>query len=326
VPRKALITGIAGQSGSFLAEILLAHGYEVHGLIRQSATPRTQNIAHLLEPVVRVQLHYGDITDTASLMRVLLEVQPDEVYNLAAQAHVKVSFDNPVYTGEATGLGALRLLEAARLLDLIHVKFYQASSSEMFGAAPPPQDEDTKFRPRSPYAAAKVYAYHVAQNYREAYGMYIVNGVLFNHESARRAQHYVTRKVTLSVARIAAGLQHELRLGNLDAKRDWGYAPEYAEGMRRMLQEDRPNDYVLATGEMHSVQELVEVAFERVGLDWQKYVRIDQSFLRPTEVNELCGDASKAKAVLDWVPRTKFKQLIELMVDADLELVRKTLS
>lgn len=323
--KRALITGISGQTGSFLAELLLAKNYEVHGLIRQSSTPRTQNIQHLLEPMVHVRLHYGDITDTASLMRIFTEVEPDEVYNLAAQAHVKVSFDNPIYTGDATGLGALRVLEVGKLLGMTNARYYQASSSEMFGAALPPQDEDTVFRPRSPYAAAKVYAYHIAQNYRDAYGMYVVNGILFNHEGSRRAQHYVTRKVTLSAARILMGLQQDLRLGNLDAKRDWGYAPEYAEGIWCMLQQPEPDDYVLATGETHSVQELVQVAFDYVGLDWRKYVRIDEAFLRPTEVNELCGNAAKAKRVLGWEPKVKFKQLVELMVDADLELVRKTI-
>lgn len=319
---RALITGITGQTGSYLAELLLDQGYEVHGLVRQSSTVRTQNIEHLLDPERRIQLHYGDITDLASIVRVLERYRYNEVYNLAAQAHVKVSFDQPLYTANATALGALNVLEAVQLLGLSKTRIYQASSSEMYGSTPPPQNEDTPFVPRSPYACAKAFAYNIVRNYREAYGLFICNGILFNHESPRRGQHYVTRKVTLSAARIKAGLQKELRLGNLASKRDWGYAKEYAVGIWKMMQQAEPDDYVLATGETHSVGELVELAFARVDLDWRDYVVYDPAFLRPTEVDALCGDASKAKRVFGWEARTKFQALVELMVDADMETLR----
>lgn len=319
--KRALVTGVTGQDGSYLAELLLDKGYEVYGLIRPGATRRTQNIDHLLEPVERVHRIYGDLGDSASLRAALDVARPDEVYNLGAQAHVRYSFDLPEYTGQATALGAMRLLEAIRTMGL-SCRFYQASSSELFGkVAETPQRETTPFYPRSPYACAKAYAYYATVNYREAYGMFAVNGILYNHESPRRGPHYVTRKVSLSVARIKAGLQHELRLGNLDAKRDWGYAPEYVEGMWRMLQHDEPGDYVLATGQTHSVQDLVERAFARVGLDWTQYVVRDERFLRPTEVDLLLGDPARAKAVLGWQPTTTFGDLVDLMVDADMAAV-----
>ncbi|MCH9755543.1 MAG: GDP-mannose 4,6-dehydratase [Gammaproteobacteria bacterium] len=315
--KRALITGITGQDGSYLAELLLKKGYEVHGIVRPGATLRTQNIAHLLDPERLVQIHYADLIDSPSLLRVLEATAPDEIYHLGAQAHVRISFDMPVYTAEVTALGTLRMLEAMRSLDL-RARFYQASSSELYGGKPGQINEATEFHPRSPYACAKAFAYRTAVNYREAYGMFAVNGILFNHESPRRAQHYVTRKVTLSVARIAAGAQKELRLGNLDAYRDWGYAPEYVEGMWRMLQADEPDDYILATGESHSVRELVELAFDRASLDWKKYVKFDERFLRPSEVDRLQGDAAKANEVLGWSSNTSFKDLIELMVESDM--------
>jgi len=320
--KRALITGITGQAGSYLAEFLLDRGYEVHGLVRPGATPRTQNIQHLMEPEMKVHLSYGDLIDSRSLRTVLERVQPDEVYNLAAQAHVRVSFDLPEYTAETTGVGCLRMLESIRELRL-PCKFYQASSSEMFGKVKEvPQSETTPFHPRSPYAAAKAFAYYTTMNYREAYGLFAVNGILFNNESPRRGQHYVTRKVSLSVARICVGLQKELRLGNLEAKRDWGWTPEYVEGMWRMLQRDVPDDYVLATGETHSVQEFVEIAFSHVNLDWRKYVKFDERFLRPTEVDLLVGDASKAKDLLGWKSTVQFEDIVHLMVEADLKAVQ----
>lgn len=316
--KKALVTGISGQMGSYLAELLLDKGYEVHGLVRPGATPRTQNIQHLIEPEMKIYLHYGDLIDSRSLRSVLERVQPDEVYNLAAQAHVRVSFDLPEYTAETTAVGCLRLLEAIREMRL-PCKAYQASSSEMFGkVVEVPQTEKTPFYPRSPYAAAKAFAYYTTINYREAYGIFAVNGILFNNESPRRGQNYVTRKVTLSVARICAGLQKELRLGNLDAKRDWGWASDYAMGIWLMLQQEAPDDYVLATGETHSVREFVETAFDYVGLDWQRYVKFDERFVRPTEVDLLLGDASKAKKLLGWEPKKTFKEIVEEMVLADL--------
>ncbi len=316
--KRALITGITGQDGSYLAELLLEKGYEVHGLVRPSATPHTQNIRHLMEPDMKIHLAYGDLIDSRSLRNALEKIEPDEVYNLAAQAHVRVSFDLPEYTAETTGIGCLRLLEAIREIGL-GCRFYQASSSELYGeVAEVPQTETTPFRPRSPYAAAKLFAYHSTVNYREAYGIFAANGILFNHESERRGQHYVTRKVTLSVARIAAGKQDKLVLGNLDAQRDWGYAKEYVEGMWRMLQHDEPDDFVLATGKAHSVRDLVELAFARVDLDWANYVEFDSRFMRPTEVDLLLGDASKAKEVLGWEAKTTFEELVNLMVDADV--------
>ncbi|WP_066909868.1 GDP-mannose 4,6-dehydratase [Millisia brevis] len=319
---RALITGITGQDGSYLAELLLAKGYEVHGLIRRSSTFNTSRIDHLYQdphdPTARLFLHYGDLSDGARLITLLTKIDPDEVYNLAAQSHVRVSFDEPEHTGDTTGIGSIRLLEAVRVAG-VKCRYYQASSSEMFGATPPPQNEDTPFYPRSPYGAAKVYSYWVTRNYREAYGLFAVNGILFNHESPRRGETFVTRKVTRAVARIKAGLEHDLYMGNLDAVRDWGYAPEYVEGMWRMLQADEPTDYVLATGGNFTVRDFVAASFEHAGLDWEKYVRFDERYLRPTEVDALVGDASKAEEKLGWTPRVHTPELARIMVDADLE-------
>jgi GDPmannose 4,6-dehydratase len=318
--KRALITGITGQDGSYLAELLLEKGYEVHGLIRRASTFNTARIDHLYrdphDPEARLFLHYGDLSDGSRLVTLMSQIAPDEIYHLAAQSHVRVSFDEPEHTGDTTGLGTTRLLEAVRISEL-PVRFYQASSSEMFGATPPPQDESTLFHPRSPYGAAKVYAYWMTRNYREAYGIYAVNGILFNHESPRRGETFVTRKITMAVARIAEGLQDELHLGNLDARRDWGYAPEYVEGMWRMLQADRPDDYCLATGTSYSVGDFVRFAFERAGLDWEKHVRFDPRYLRPSEVDDLIGDASKAKRELGWEAKVLTPELAGLMVDAD---------
>ncbi|MBY0442250.1 MAG: GDP-mannose 4,6-dehydratase [Mycobacteriaceae bacterium] len=316
-----MITGITGQDGSYLAELLLSKGYEVHGLIRRASTFNTSRIDHLYvdphEVDARLFLHYGDLTDGTRLVTLLSTIQPDEVYNLAAQSHVRVSFDEPVHTGDTTGMGAMRLLEAVRLSGL-PCRFYQASSSEMFGASPPPQNEQTPFYPRSPYGAAKVYSYWVTRNYREAYGLYAVNGILFNHESPRRGETFVTRKITRTVARIQAGLESHLYLGNLDAIRDWGYAPEYVEGMWRMLQAPEPEDFVLATGRGYTVREFVHAAFEHAGLDWQKHVKFDQRYLRPTEVDALIGDATKAAQTLDWQASIHTAELARIMVDADI--------
>jgi GDPmannose 4,6-dehydratase len=320
--RRAFITGITGQDGSYLAELLLAKGYEVHGLIRRSSTFNTSRIDHLYQDVheqgTRLFLHYGDLSDGSRLATLLDKIQPQEVYNLAAQSHVRVSFDEPEYTGDSTGLGAIRLLEAIRMIGL-ECRYYQASSSEMFGATPPPQDENTIFYPRSPYGAAKVYAYWVTRNYREGYGLFAVNGILFNHESPRRGETFVTRKITRAVARIAAGEQDALYMGNLDAVRDWGYAPEYVEAMWRMLQHDEPTDYVVATGSDYTVRDFLQISFEHVGLDWEKYVKFDERYLRPTEVDALIGDATKAKDLLGWVPKVHTPDLARLMVDADVE-------
>lgn len=319
---KALITGITGQDGSYLAELLLEKGYEVHGVIRRASTFNTSRIDHLYQDPhingVRLFLHYGDIADSTNLMRILYRVQPDEVYHLAAQSHVRVSFDIPEYTGDVTGLSTVRLLEAIRET-AVNSKFYQASSSEMFGKVREvPQRETTPFHPRSPYAAAKVYAYWATVNYRESYGMFACNGILFNHESPRRGETFVTRKITRAVARISAGLDKKLYLGNLDAERDWGYAKEYVAAMWLMLQQHEPDDYVIATGKTHSVREFLEEAFTRVGLDWRVYVEIDPNYYRPAEVDVLVGDASKAQRQLGWAPKTSFKELVALMVDADL--------
>jgi len=326
VTKKALITGITGQDGSYLAELLLAKGYEVHGLIRRASTFNTTRIDHLYQdphlPGVRLFLHYGDLSDGARLVTLLHNIQPDEVYNLAAQSHVRVSFDEPEHTGDVTGMGAMRLLEAVRLSGL-HCRYYQASSSEMFGAASPPQDESTPFYPRSPYGVAKVYAFWATKNYREAYELFAVNGILFNHESPRRGETFVTRKITRAVARIQAGLDDALYLGNLDAVRDWGYAPEYVEGMWRMLQADSPDDYVLATGTPFSVKDFIEASFERVGLDWEKYIRFDERYLRPTEVDALIGDASKAHRDLGWKATVQPDELARLMVDADVQALSR---
>ena len=318
--KRALITGITGQDGSYLAELLLEKGYEVHGLIRRASTFNTRRIEHLYvdphEASARLFLHYGDLTDGTRLITLLTKVQPDEVYHLAAQSHVRVSFDEPEFTGMTTGLGTTRILEAIRASGLA-TRFYQASSSEMFGAAPPPQNESTPFHPRSPYGAAKVYAYWIARNYREAYGMYAVNGILFNHESPRRGETFVTHKITRAAAAIAAGQQDHLYLGNLDAVRDWGYAPEYVEAMWRMLQADEPTDYVVATGTAYSVRDFVGFAFDHAGLDWERHVRFDERYLRPSEVDALIGDAAKAAELLGWKPRVLAPELARIMVDAD---------
>ncbi|MDJ0362572.1 GDP-mannose 4,6-dehydratase [Rhodococcus sp. H29-C3] len=320
--KRALVTGITGQDGSYLAELLLAKGYEVHGLIRRSSTFNTSRIEHLYvdphDPKAKLFLHYGDLSDGARLVTLLAQIRPDEVYNLAAQSHVRVSFDEPEHTGDTTGIGSIRLLEAVRLTGL-QCRFYQASSSEMFGASSPPQNENTLFYPRSPYGAAKVYAYWVTRNYREAYGIFAVNGILFNHESPRRGETFVTRKITRAVARIKAGLEQTLYMGNLDAIRDWGYAPEYVEGMWRMLQADEPDDYVLATGGNFSVKDFLTIAFEHAGLDWEKHVRFDDRYLRPTEVDALIGDASKAERSLGWKAAVHTPELARIMVDADIQ-------
>ena len=324
--KSALITGITGQDGSYLAELLLSEGYEVHGLIRRSSTFNTRRIDHIYRDPhgngeeVHLHLHYGDMAATDSLLDVVYTTKPDEVYHLAAQSHVRVSFDMPEYTGDVTGLGTTRLLEAIKKSG-IKSKFYQASSSEMFGAASPPQNEETPFVPRSPYAAAKLYAYWMTCNYREGYGLFTVNGILFNHESPRRGETFVTRKITRALAAIKAGKQKHLYLGNLDSKRDWGYAPEYLEAMHLMLQQDEPDDYVLGTGESHTVREFLDEAFGYVDTDWQEYVRIDPRYYRPTEVDYLMADCSKAKKILGWEPKIKFYELVRIMVDADLELL-----
>lgn len=319
--KRALITGITGQDGSYLAELLLEKGYEVHGIIRRASTFNTHRIDHLYvdphDPEAKLFLHYGDLTDGSRLTTLLSRVQPDEVYHLGAQSHVRVSFDEPEYTGQTTGLGTVRLLEAIRETGL-PVRFYQASSSEMFGATPPPQSEETPFWPRSPYGAAKVYSYWMARNYREAYGMFAVNGILFNHESPRRGETFVSRKISMAVARIKLGLQEHLYLGNLDAVRDWGYAKEYVEGMWRMLQADVPTDYVLATGTAYTVRDFVQFAFEHAGLDYEKHIRFDERYVRPSEVNALVGDPSKAQSALGWKASTHTPELARLMVDADL--------
>jgi len=325
--KKALITGITGQDGSYLAELLLSKGYEVHGIIRRASTFNTSRIDHVYQdphtPGCRLFLHYGDLNDASSLNLLLKKLRPDEIYNLGAQSHVKVSFDVPEYTGEVTGLGACRLLEAARELDLKNTRIYQASSSEMFGASPPPQNEKTPFYPRSPYGCAKVYAYWIGVNYREAYQLHVSNGILFNHEGPRRGETFVTRKVTRAAARIKLGLQSKLFLGNLDAKRDWGSAKDYVEAMWLMLQQPEGDDYVIGTGEAHSVRELCEHAFGHVGLDYQKYVEIDPRYYRPTEVDHLLADPSKAKQKLGWTPRTTFRALVTEMMESDLALAER---
>lgn len=323
--KKALITGITGQDGSYLAELLLDKGYEVHGIIRRASSFNTGRIDHLYADPhingVRLFLHYGDIADSTNLIKLLYRIQPDEVYHLAAQSHVRVSFDIPEYTGDVTGLSAVRILEAIRETG-VKARFYQASSSEMFGQVREvPQRETTPFYPRSPYGVAKVYAYWSTVNYRESYDIFACNGILFNHESPRRGETFVTRKVTRAAARIKAGLQEKLYLGNLDAKRDWGYAKEYVEAMWLMLQQEQPDDYVIATGETHSVKEFVEEAFSAVGLNWRDHVEIDPKYHRPAEVDLLVGDASKAYRTMGWRPKTTFKDLVSLMVDADMAMV-----
>jgi GDPmannose 4,6-dehydratase len=324
--KKALITGITGQDGSYLAELLLEKGYEVHGIIRRASTFNTGRLDGIYAdphtPANRLFLHYGDLADASALARLIGRIQPDEVYNLAAQSHVRVSFDAPEYTTDITATGTVRLLEAIREVG-IRPRFYQASSSEMFGKVQEvPQRETTPFYPRSPYGCAKVYSFWVTVNYRESYGLHASNGILFNHESPRRGETFVTRKITRAVAHIQAGLQDKLYLGNLDAKRDWGYAKEYVEAMWLMLQQPTPDDYVIATGETHSVREFVELAFAHVGLDWRQYVAIDERYHRPAEVDLLIGDASKAKRQLGWEPKVKFAELTRLMVDADVALLR----
>jgi GDPmannose 4,6-dehydratase len=327
--KKALITGITGQDGSYLAELLLSKGYEVHGIIRRSSTFNTSRIDHLYtDPKLygsRLFLHYGDLADSVQMVKLLYSLQPDEIYNLGAQSHVRVSFDIPEYTGDVVGVGAVRILEAIREAGLVKkCRFYQASSSEMFGKVQEvPQTEKTPFWPRSPYGCAKMYAYWLTVNYRESYNLHASNGILFNHESPRRGETFVTRKITRAVGRIKAGLQDSLVLGNLDAKRDWGYAKEYVEMMWMMLQQDNPDDYVVGTNETHSVKEFCEVAFARVGLDWQKYVKYDARYERPAEVDLLIGDPAKAKRQLGWEPKVLFKELVEIMVDHDLELAKR---
>lgn len=320
-PKRALITGITGQDGSYLAELLLEKGYEVHGIIRRASTFNTARIDHLYnDPHIagtRLFLHYGDLSDGTRLVTLLEQVQPDEVYNLGAQSHVRVSFDEPEYTGNSTGLGSIRLLEAIRMVGL-QCRYYQASSSEMFGATPPPQHEETPFYPRSPYGAAKLYSYWVTRNYREGYGMFAVNGILFNHESPRRGETFVTRKITRAVARIKAGVQTELYMGNLDAVRDWGYAPEYVEAMWMMLQHNEPDDYVVSTGTDYTVRDFLQLSFEHVGLNWKKYVKFDERYLRPTEVDALVGDSSRARNALGWVPKVLTPELAQIMVDSDI--------
>ena len=328
-PRRALITGITGQDGSYLAELLLEKGYEVHGLVRRASTFNTERIEHLYqdphEPNPRLILHYGDLTDGTALSNLVLTVEPDEIYNLGAQSHVRVSFDQPLYTVDVDALGTIRILEAARLLQKRHdVRVYQASSSEMYGqVCETPQRETTPFHPRSPYACAKVFSFHQTINYREAYGLYACNGILFNHESPRRGETFVTRKITRAATRIREGLQDKLFLGNLDAKRDWGFALDYVDAMWRMLQQDEPDDFVIATGETHSIREFLELTFDRVGLHWQDHVAIDARYFRPAEVDLLLGDATKAREQLGWSPRTSFCELVHLMVDADWQLARR---
>jgi GDPmannose 4,6-dehydratase len=325
--KKALITGITGQDGSYLAELLLEKGYEVHGMVRRSSSFNTGRIDHLYQdphlPGTRLFLHFGDLNDASSLNIILKKVRPDEIYNLGAQSHVRVSFDVPEYTAEVTGTGTIRLLEAIREIGLTDTRVYQASSSEMFGASPPPQNEGTPFYPRSPYGCAKVYSYWIGVNYREAYGLHVTNGILFNHESPRRGETFVTRKVTRAASRIKLGLQQKLFLGNLEAKRDWGFAKDYVEAMWLMLQQPQSDDYVCATGEAHTVRELCELAFGHVGLDYREFVDIDPRYYRPTEVDFLLGDASKAERQLGWKPRTSFKELIRLMMESDLELAAR---
>ena len=323
--KKALITGITGQDGSYLADLLLAKGYEVHGIIRRASTFNTARIDHLYQDPhvngVRLFLHYGDLSDSVSMTKLLYELQPDEVYNLGAQSHVRVSFDIPEYTADVTGVGTIRILEAIRESG-VKPRFYQASSSEMFGKVQEiPQKETTPFWPRSPYGCAKMFGHWATVNYRESYNLFACSGILFNHESPRRGETFVTRKISRAVAAIKLGLQKELYLGNMDAKRDWGYAPEYVEGMWRMLQADQPDDYVLATDETHTVKEFVEEAFGHVGLEWDKYVKYDARYERPAEVDLLIGDPAKAKRNLGWEPKVRFKELVQIMVDADVEML-----
>jgi GDPmannose 4,6-dehydratase len=321
MPKRALITGITGQDGSYLAELLLSKGYEVHGIIRRSSTFNTSRIDHIYidphDPKARLFLQYGDLSDSEQISNIIYNIRPDEIYHLGAQSHVRVSFETPEYTGNVTALGTTRLLEALKRSGN-EVKFYQASSSEMFGASPPPQNEETPFRPRSPYACAKVYAYAMTKNYRDGYSMFASNGILFNHESPRRGETFVTRKITRGIANILASKDKYLYLGNLDAKRDWGYAPEYVECMWQMLQRETPDDFVLGTGEAHSIREFVEKAFDYAGLDWTECVKIDPKYFRPTEVEVLVSDPTKAKQKLNWNPKVRFNDLVKIMIDADM--------
>jgi len=329
--KKALITGITGQDGSYLAELLLSKGYEVHGLIRRASTFNTGRIEHLYQdPHINGRtlfLHYGDMGDSSNLIRLVYEIEPDEIYNLAAQSHVRVSFDSPEFTGDVDALGTMRLLEAIHLTGRAgKTRFYQASTSELFGLVQEvPQKETTPFYPRSPYAVAKLYAYWAVRNYREAYNVFASNGILFNHESPRRGETFVTRKITRAVGRIKMGLQDKLYMGNINSLRDWGFAGDYVEGMWRILQHERPEDFVLATGEMHSVKEFLKLAFGLVDLDWEKYVEYDARYIRPTEVDQLLGDATKARTELGWEPKVKFPELVKMMVEADLALAEKEL-
>ena len=319
--KKAVITGITGQDGSYLAEFLLSKNYEVHGIIRRASTFNTGRLDHIYvdphEPFARLFLHYGDLSDSEQISNVLLNMKPDEVYHLGAQSHVKVSFSMPEYTGNVTGLGTIRILEAIRRSNN-QIKFYQASSSEMFGRSPSPQNEETAFSPTSPYAVAKVYAYWITKNYRQSYGIFACNGILFNHESPRRGEIFVTRKITMGIANIVANKQRFLYLGNLEPKRDWGFAPEYVDVMWQILQQDRPDDFVVGTGQKHSVREFVEEAFSYVGLNWEKYVEIDQKYFRPTETEDLEADVTKIKKTIGWEPKITFKDLVRIMVDADM--------
>jgi GDPmannose 4,6-dehydratase len=327
--KKALITGVSGQDGSYLAEFLLAKGYEVHGLIRRSSSFNTHRLDAIYrdphESGVRFFMHYGDLSDSGSLVNLIRTLEPDEIYHLGAQSHVKVSFEIPEYTADATGMGTIRMLEAVRASG-VGTRFYQAGSSEMFGSTAPPQSETTPFHPRSPYGAAKVFAHWATVNYREAHGLFACNGILFNHESERRGETFVTRKISRAVARIKAGIQDKLYLGNLDARRDWGYAPEYVEAMWMMVQHDEPDDFVIATGENHSVRDFCEAAFSHAGLDWEAHVEIDPNYCRPSEVDDLLGDPSKAERVLGWRAATRFDRLATLMVDADIALLDDQLS
>jgi GDPmannose 4,6-dehydratase len=326
---RALITGITGQDGSFLAEQLLAKGYEVHGLVRRSSSFNTERIDHLYrdphEQQVQLLLHHGDLSESSRLVRLIYEIQPDEIYHLGAQSHVRVSFDVPEYTNDVTGMGTVRILEAIRDAR-VQTRFYQASSSEMFGSTPPPQDESTPFHPRSPYAVAKVAAYWITVNYRESYGMHASNGILFNHESERRGETFVTRKITRALAAIHLGLQEKLYLGNLEAMRDWGYAPDYTDAMWRIVQQDDPDDYVIATGEMHSVREFLDEAGAHLGMTWQDVVEIDPRYYRPAEVDALCGDPTKAREKLGWTPTVTFKELVRIMVDSDVKALEDQLA
>ena len=324
MPKKVLITGIAGQDGSYLAEFLLSKGYEVHGIIRWDSIFTTEKIDHLYQDPhingVRLFLHYGDMTDTGNLERLINQIKPDEIYHLAAMSHVRVSFDMPEYTVNTDALGSLRVLEAIKNSGL-PIKFYMAASSEMFGAAPPAQDENTPFHPRSPYACAKLYSYWITRNYREAYKIFACNGILFNHESPRRGETFVTRKITRAIANIIAGKQKKVYLGNLKAKRDWGFAPEYVEAMEKILQQENPDDFVLGTGQVHSVKEFVQEAFSYADLDWQKYVEVDPRYFRPTEVGKLIADPAKAREKLNWQPRVNFNDLAKIMVDSDMRKI-----